>query len=76
MVITKHKGISTEGIEVRGFLLIDYMTGQWFIFEEGESVNEYMGGLLKFFAFEVIPNTVIQIEVEIEIQNNMEVEEC
>ncbi len=49
---------------VEGCLLIDYVSGQYFIHAYGNSVNENdkvnEEGCLKFFAYEVGPETVCQ----------------
>lgn len=49
---------------VEGCLLIDYVSGQYFIHENGNSVNESdklnEEGCLKFFAYEVDPETVCE----------------
>ena len=53
-----------NGDWAEGCLLIDYVTGQYFIHANGNSVNESdkvnEEGLLKFTAFEVDPETVCQ----------------
>ncbi len=53
-----------SGEWVKGCLLIDYVTGQYFIHAKGNSVNESIkvneDGCLKFFAYEVDPETVCQ----------------
>lgn len=59
------KGKRTDNGEwVEGCLLIDYVSGQYFIHTNGNSVNEsdkaHEEGCLKFFAFEVDPETVCQ----------------
>lgn len=59
------RGKRTDNGEwVEGSLLIDYISGQYFIHTNGNSVNESnkIGeeGCLKFFAFEVDPETVCQ----------------
>ncbi len=49
---------------VEGCLLIDYVSGQYFIHANGNSVNESVKvdeeGCLKFFAYEVEPETVCE----------------
>lgn len=59
------KGKRTDNGEwVEGCLLIDYVSGQFFIHANGNSVYESdkvnEKGCLKFFAFEVEPGTVCQ----------------
>lgn len=59
------RGKRTDNGEwVEGSLLIDYISGQYFIHTNGNSVNESnkIGeeGCLKFFAFEVDPETICQ----------------
>lgn len=53
-----------DGEWVEGCLLIDYITGQYFIHQYGNSVNESdkVGeeGCLRFLAFEVAPETLCQ----------------
>jgi hypothetical protein len=61
----KVKGIRIDNRqEVIGYLIVDEITGQHFIHAEGNSVNESnkVGeeGVLKFLAFEVIPETVVK----------------
>ena len=49
---------------VEGCLLIDYVSGQYFIHASGNSVNESdkvnEDGYLKFFSFEIDPKTICQ----------------
>ena len=59
------RGKRTDNGEwVEGSLLIDYISGQYFIHTNGNSVNESnkIGeeGCLKFLAFEIDPETVCQ----------------
>ena len=53
-----------NGQWVKGCLIIDYLTGQYFIHADGFSVNESdkvnEEGCLKFLAFEVNPETVCE----------------
>lgn len=53
-----------NGEWVEGCLLIDYVSGQYFIHSYGNSVNESdkvnQDGCLKFFAYEVDPETVCE----------------
>ena len=53
-----------NGEWVDGCLLIDYVSGQYFIHAEGNSINKSdkvnEEGCLKFFAYEVDPKTVCQ----------------
>lgn len=53
-----------NGEWVKGCLLIDYITGQHFIHQCGNSVNESAKigeeGFLRFLAFEVDPETICQ----------------
>ena len=53
-----------NGLWVKGYLLGDEITGQYFIHASGNSVNESFKvgeeGVLHFLAFEVIPETVGQ----------------
>lgn len=62
-ILFKAKRID-NGTWVEGCLLIDYVTGQYFIHAVGNSVNESdkvnEEGCLKFLAFEVYPSTVRQ----------------
>lgn len=62
-ILFKAKRID-NGEWVQGCLLIDYVSGQYFIHANGNSVNESdkVGeeGCLKFFAFEVDPSTICQ----------------
>lgn len=55
-------GVKIKGEWIEGDSIIDYCTGQYFIHAHGDSVNEsdkvHEEGCLKFFAFEVIPETV------------------
>lgn len=63
--IMKVKGIRIDNRqEVVGYPIVDGVTGQHFIHAEGNSVNESdevgKEGVLKFLAFEVIPETVVK----------------
>lgn len=53
-----------NGEWVEGCLIIDYVSGQYFIHQNGNSVNESpkIGeeGCLRFLAFEIDPNTLCQ----------------
>ena len=53
-----------NGEWVEGCLIIDYVSGQYFIHQNGNSVNESpkIGeeGYLRFLAFEIDPNTLCQ----------------
>lgn len=57
----KKKG---NGEWVEGCLIIDYVSGQYFIHQNGNSVNESQKigeeGCLRFLAFEIDPNTLCQ----------------
>lgn len=58
------RGKKINGKWVAGCLLIDYVSGKYFIHADGNSVNEsdktQEEGCLKFFAYEVDPETVCQ----------------
>ena len=60
-ILLKGKRID-NGEWIKGCLLIDYVTGQYFIHVSGNSVNESdkvnEKGCLKFFTYEVDPKTV------------------
>lgn len=65
MIENLFRGKRTDnGKLVEGCLLIDYITGQYFIHRYGDSVNESdkVGeeGCLRFLAFEVDPSTICQ----------------
>ena len=53
-----------NGEWVEGCLIIDYVSGQYFIHQNGNSVNESQKigeeGCLRFLAFEIDPNTLCQ----------------
>ena len=53
-----------NGEWVEGCLIIDYVSGQYFIHQNGNSVNESSKigeeGCLRFLAFEIDPNTLCQ----------------
>ena len=53
-----------NGEWVEGCLIIDCVSGQYFIHQNGNSVNESPKireeGCLRFFAFEIDPNTICQ----------------
>lgn len=59
---------------VDGCLLIDYVSGQYFIHANGNSVNESVKvneeGCLKFFAYEVDPETVCEYTKMTDINKN------
>ncbi|MCM1217521.1 MAG: YopX family protein [Lachnospiraceae bacterium] len=59
------RGKRRDNLEwMEGCFLIDYITGQYFIHAQGNSVNESDGvgeeGCVSFQAFEVFPDTVCQ----------------
>lgn len=58
------KAKKDNGEWVEGCLIIDYVSGQYFIHQNGNSVNESpkIGeeGCLRFLAFEIDPNTLCQ----------------
>lgn len=59
---------------VEGCLLVDYVSGQYFIHANGNSVNESVKvneeGCLKFFAYEVEPETVCEYTQMTDINKN------
>lgn len=61
---TNWRELPKEEWWVEGCLLIDYVSGQYFIHANGNSVNESVKvneeGCLRFFAYEVEPETVCE----------------
>lgn len=68
------KELPKEEWWVEGCLLIDYVSGQYFIHANGNSVNESVKvneeGCLKFFAYEVEPETVCEYTQMTDINKN------